>query len=259
MTSSTLTASQAGFSDHLKAIPQHFADLVDEEPKDTLECVITALEGIEYTGASDETKAWCGGAASQLDPYKKAFSFFSLPSKLNGMRRGINKLQNSDDWSKVTPQLFTDTVFTAHAASESALCLDAFGWVELTKEAMSFTKGVFWSALGIFDLHNLFITHPDKLNDLEVEIGKSKDADKLNILNHKINRTYIEVVKSVLIVGMAAISLVSLTFASVAQGVLFSPGLFFTMGASWSALFLVSFFYGKMIDVEERHLQYWQV
>lgn len=230
----------------------HLGDFATEELKDgVLEPITTAFSWVEHTDASKETKEFASRAVSELEPVKMMFAVPAFFKHANALRRNYQTMAKSDEWD--LHEVSENALSLTTAGSESALCLDALRLIDL-KESMNLAKGLFWSSIGLLDgVGSLYETA--KIDDLHArlkELEKNPNADAQFLYKSRLNFSYLKVVKQITSVAIAAISLISIFFASLAQGIIFSPITFLSLCSLGTALHILLYFYEKAIKHQEK-------
>lgn len=214
--------------------------------KDTLEGVINVFDWMKQLGFSKE---FSKNASDQLEPVKQTLAIPGFVVSLGNVREKWHALNKTDDKNAFTD--FTQSVaISTLNLSESAMAADSWGVVSL-KEGMKSVKTTFWSAIGLIDGIDFF-REISKAEILQKEMDEIIDEGRKNIWSHKIQNCYLKVLKSVIMIAMASISLVTLLFASLAHGFLFSPVVFLSLSSAWLVLTYVTHFYGKTIEHWEK-------
>ncbi|NGX26863.1 MAG: hypothetical protein K940chlam6_00789 [Chlamydiae bacterium] len=219
-----------------------------ENAKDALEGVINIFDWMAHLGYSKE---FAEAASGQLDPIKKTLAIPGFVEALGDMRDKWHILNNSDDQDAFT-NLTTSTAVATLNLSESAMAVDAWGIYPL-KEGLKAAKTGFWASAGLLDGISFF-RELSKAEHLRKKVDGVIDPELKNIYQHRIQLCYLNVLKATTTLAMASIALISLLFASLAHGFLFSPVVFLTLCSAWLILTYTTYFYGKMIDRWENDL-----
>ena len=216
--------------------------------KDLLEVVINGCEWMAHLGVN---KQLAQTTSSTLQPIKQGFSIMSLFHHLDGLRDQyrVSEIKDPDQLKK---DVFIHTTLGVYSAAEFAMFLNSTG-IYVIKEWMKSVKTVFWMALGIFDVVNLY-NGVGTIKEYRAQLDRVKMDDHREILESKINLAYLQIIQSATLVAMAAIALVSLVFASMAQGFLFNPVVMLGLSSSWLVLQFVNYFYDKIITHRENNL-----
>jgi len=221
-----------------------------------LETVLTGLDWIPFFNFSETTQLFSKQASRDLEPMKLGLAVPGFFYSLNAFRREYQNLKYSDD-PDIHGKLFNHAMVTVNAGSESAMFLDAIHLVEL-KEGLKAAKGLFWGSALLLDGVDFFrqIDHAKEYQKLKT---KTKDPDVKSIYEHRIRLSYLKIVQAITTIAMASITLVAILFASLAQGILFSPIVFLCLATNWVVLNLVNYFYEKVIENQVKMLPFGMV
>lgn len=184
-----------------------------------------------------------------LDTINAGLAIPSFLSLLADLRTKIQGVKRSDD-PLLKRKLVETSLLATVSGTESALFLDTIK-IRPLNEMLNGVKGAFWGSLLLFSGMNIFegISNAETLDAAWSKAHASqKSFEKKEIIQHRIRCNFLTIAKHVTTVAMAAIALVSIFFASIAQGVLFSPLTFFALSTSWVVLNFTTYFYEKMID-----------
>lgn len=217
-----------------------------EEVADTLSLV---CDWGEYLSTSDAEKAEFAAHSRTFDTIKKFHAIPSLCKKLTSIRDGLEKRSKTDETTEIDKELFSNSTLLVKSGAETSLFLHQASIVDL-KDSVSLAKGVYWSGLGVFDTFNLLVTHPDTIRELQETIDNTKDPELQNLQQHKLYSTYFEVVKSIVLVAMAVISLISLAVVTPLESVIFSGVFFLSLATVWTVINIGNHFYREIIRVE---------
>jgi|GEM_PF-3427170 len=234
--------------------PSHFATDVKEyvkDPdgaKDTLEGFINVFDWMSQLGFH---KDFADKASAQLDPMKQTLAIPGFVAALGNMRDKWHILNHTDE-SEATVNFSTSVAVTTLNLCESAMCGDSWGVYSL-QEGMKAAKTGFWASAGFLDTVSFF-RELNKAGHLQKKIEHVPNSANKNVIQHKIQHCYLNVLKATATIAMSAIALTSLLFASLAHGFLFSPIVFLSLASAWLILTYTTHFYGKMIDRWEADL-----
>ncbi len=210
--------------------------------KDTLEGFINIVDWMAHLGFEKE---FAETASHDLEPIKQTLAIPGFIESLGTMKDKWSVWNNSDDLDAFT-DLTTSVAVSTLKFSESAMVVDSWGIYAL-KDWMRAAKTGFWASAGLIDGIN-FCREISKAENLQKDVEGIHSPEKKNVWQHKIYLCYLNVIKATTTIAMATIALISLFFASVAHGFLFSPGVFLTLTSAWLILTYATHFYGKMID-----------
>jgi hypothetical protein len=210
--------------------------------KDTLEGVITVFDWMSTLGWH---KDFANHASSQLEPIKQGLAIPGFLEALGDVRNKWHVMNHTDD-RDATLNFTTSTAVASLNFCESAMALDSWGVISL-KEGMKAAKTGFWASIGFLDVVSFF-KGLGNVTTLRDRIDRVEDAGKKNILQHRLQHSFMSVLKATCTIAMAGIALTSLLFASIAHGFLFSPIVFLSLASAWLVLEYTTHFYGKMID-----------
>jgi len=228
----------------------HISTFFTEEPGEVADTASLVCELVEHFSSSEATKENFASHSSRFDAIKKFHAIPGIFKKISSLRDLVNQRFKANDSTAIDKKIFTEASLAMKNTAEASLFFHNINVIDL-KEGFKSAKRVFWSGLGAFDVFNLIVTHPDTLQEIENKIQETSDPQLKSLYSHQRNHTYIEVTKSVILVAMAVISLISLTFAAAVEGLLiFSTGFFLTLASAWTALNLFNFFYEKVTQLE---------
>lgn len=217
--------------------------------KDTLEAVINCFDWMAHLGIN---QSFAETACKDLEPVKKMYSIPSFFHHLNELRHEYTVYDQTQS-SEASRKLFNRAMLTTSSGSEATLFGNSLGFVELGKEGLKIANTLFWAPLFLYESVSFFY-EIEQAEFLTKEMNASYDDQVKNILNHKIQIKYLNVLKSVTTLAMASISLVSILFAAMAQGILFSCGAMLALTSVWLVLNFVIYFYERMITQWEKAL-----
>lgn len=221
-----------------------------DNAKDGIETVINVCDWMYYLGYQ---KDFVDTIRNDLDPVKQMLAVPAFIESLGIMRDKYRILTHSDDQASATVDFAQSVAGSSFALSESAIAGDSWNIYELGKEGLKAARTVFWGALAVI-VGIDFYRDVDALNLLNKELEVIPTGGRKELLEHKVQKGYLSVLKSVTLLAMCFIALTSLLFASLAQGFLFSPVVFMTLSSAWLILNYTTYFYGKMIDRWENQL-----
>lgn len=231
-------------------VAQDFSDMATSRggAKDLIETVMNGCDWMAHLGIN---KKIAGETSATLEPIKNMFSGLGFLSHLNALRDQyrISEQKNTGEWKK---GVFKDVTLGVADAADAAMFFHNTG-VYVFKEGLKSIKTAFWVALGAFDLVNLY-NGTDKIKDLRAQLDSAGDLQR-EIVQSRINLTYLSMIQSATTVAMASICLVSLLFASLAQGVLFNPVVMLGLSSAWLVLNFVNYFYDKIICHRQKQLE----
>jgi len=216
--------------------------------KDLLEVVINACNWMSHLGMNKEI---AGATSSTLGPIKQGFSITDLIHHFGGLYDQI-RVSEVKDSDALKREVFHHAILGVKSGAEFAMFLNTTG-LYVIKEGMKSIKTIFWMALGVFDVVNIY-SNVGKIKDYRAQLDQVRIQNHREILESKINLTYLQIIQSVTLVAMAAISLVSIVFAAAAQGFLFNPVVMLGLSSAWLVLQFVNHFYDKIIAHRENNL-----
>jgi hypothetical protein len=220
---------------------------VKQEPKDSLEAIGTCFEWVNFL----RPNRFAENASNEVTRIKRGFSVWGFFDHLNRLRTEVRVAQKSDDFDS-TRRIVNEGALTTFCAAEVALLGDSVGITPL-KERLVVAHSTFWGALFLLDGINFF-HQISKVKDFKKQKAEAKNPEFKDFLEHKIQHACLEVLKSVTIVAMAAISLVSHLFSSFAVGIAFEPLTMLALSTAWIVIHIANHFYGRMIERHEKGL-----
>lgn len=223
-------------------ITKDAVEYVKTETKDTLEGFINVFDWMAHLGWN---KDFAEKASGQLEPIKQTLAIPGFVSALGNMRDKWHILNHTDE-PDAAVNFSTSVAVTSLNLCESAMCGDSWGIYSL-KEGMKAAKTGFWASAGFLDTVNFF-QELNQAGKLQKEIEHLPNSAAKNIVQHKIQLCYLNVLKATSTIAMAAIALTSLLFASIAHGFLFSPVVFLSLTSAWLILTYATHFYGNIIE-----------
>ncbi|MDN3507135.1 MAG: hypothetical protein P0S96_07900 [Simkaniaceae bacterium] len=226
--------------------PSHIAtdvkQYLKEETKDSLEGVINIFEWMAHLGWN---KDFAEKATGQLEPIKQTLAIPGFVSALGNMSDKWHILNHTDE-PDAAVNFSKSVALTTLNLCESAMCGDSWGVYSL-KEGMKAAKTGFWASAGFLDAVSFF-KELNKAGYLQKKVEHVSSSAVKNVVQHKIQLCYLNVLKATTTIAMAAIALTSLLFASLAHGFLFTPVVFLSLASAWLVLTYATHFYGNMID-----------
>lgn len=215
--------------------------------KDTLEGIVNICDWLHYFKEND---VFFNQASYEVDRIKKTFAFIQLIE-------GLGKLR--DDWYVMTHSDNPEEKFVDLADSTGSICLStseasiaAHEWgIYVLKEGLNTVKTIFWGSIAFLEGISFF-REIEGLRHLHGEIENVTSKKNRSIFEEKIQLGYLNVLKTVTMLAMSGIMLVSLLFEGLAHGLLFHPAVLLTLGSIWLALRYGTYFYQKMIERNER-------
>lgn len=208
--------------------------------KDAMDGVITVCDWVNYFEHDDR------GVAAALEPIKSTLAVPQFIENCGKMRERWRILWQADNTQEAAIDFTSSVAATTTSFCESVIAGNSWGVYSL-KEGLQAARTAFWSSIAVGDAIYFF----DKINqvsNLQERIENVSGAAQKNILNHRIQLGYLNILRSVTMLAMCLISLTSLVFASLAQGFLFSPVVFLTLSSAWLILRYGTHFYKRWID-----------
>lgn len=219
--------------------------------KDIIEAVCNACDWMVHLNFN---RSIALETSTTLEPIGRTFSAIGLLEHMNGLRDQL-RVSHVKDGEKLKKDVFRHvTLGIANAADTARLIHDS--GIYVFKQGLNSIKTAFWASLGIFDTVGIY-TKAGEIQEYKAELAGFEGfegTEAEGILQSRINLTYLQILQSVTLVAMAAISLVSLVFGSMAQGVLFSPVVMLGLSSSWLILNFVNCFYDRIIAHRQNRL-----
>ncbi len=211
---------------------------------DFLEAIINVFDWMAYFGNKTAEKN-----SEQLEPINQAFA---LPSFFSNLLKLPSAYQKSESWTD--RDLFNPAMLAIHKGAKSAFFFESVGAV-VFKNSKDLLKKIFWSPLLLMEVMDVK-HHLGQVGKCKGELELlHHESAAFNQAWHKTNISYLSVARCACTVAMASIALVSLTFASFAKGVLFSPPVFLGLMSSWCILNYVILFYQQYVDHQAEKAQ----
>ncbi len=211
--------------------------------QDTLDSIINCFDWMAHLGINEK---FAKHSSETFEPINQTLSIPQFFGNVSKLRDHIQKFSNSDD-TDATRDIFTSSMCTAIHGAKSCMALDSWGAVSL-KESMKTVKTVFWTSLFSLDAVNLYF-EIGETEHLKKTIDCTNDPKLRGIYEHKLQNTYLKVLKTAVIaVAMAPLCLISILFASMAQGLLFHPAVMLSLSSAWCVLNFVTYFYERSIE-----------
>jgi len=245
MTTSTVTLASDSSKTRADYL-DHFRDFAKEKTSDVLETIITCLDWVPYFNVCSETAAFSEKASSQLEPMKKVLS---IPEFFGDLRT-YNK--NWQDYSKDNLDIYDHSATTIRHGSESMIGLHLAGIIDL-KKGLQAAKSLFWGAIFVGSGIDLY-QNGVEVKEYQAKMETAKTPEAKAYFGKRITLTYLERARDIAYIALASIALVSILFASMAQGLLFSPGVFLGFATAGLVFDIASFFYKKVLDQEKIEL-----
>lgn len=209
--------------------------------KDTLDAVINACDWAAHLGIH---KKLANETAATLNPLKQGFSFFGFFEQVNSLR-DVYRLYAKGEGSETAKKAYDHSLIAINNASEAAMCLDATGLYRF-KEGMKAIKTTFWSTILLLDTVG-FAYDVGQIDNLRQKRDGAKIPEFKEVIDQKISNLSLGMLKRVTTLAMACIALVSILFASLAQGFLFNPVVMLGLSSAFLTLHFVTTFYDKII------------
>ncbi|NGX39640.1 MAG: hypothetical protein KR126chlam1_00973 [Chlamydiae bacterium] len=268
MTVSTATAQAPtkGFLDYAVDFAKK------DERKDFLEVFITLCDWVPYFNVGEQYKELAERGSGTIDTAKKGLAIPGFFSSLNEVRHKTSDFFQKDD-DDTGRQLFNASAVTVLNGAESSLFLDATGLVPL-KEGLKIAKTLFWAPIFLMevvdfnyricqldDYHEQIATKKDDLvkNELLLEVGESgikktrlenrvsHIKEEISLYESRADYTHLMIIKKVTLLALSSLLLVSILFASMAQGILFAPITLLSLSSSWLALHIITYMYDRVL------------
>lgn len=216
--------------------------------KDIIEAVCNACDWMVHLNFN---RGIALATSTTLEPIGRTFSAIGLLEHMNGLRDQL-RVSHVKDGEKLKKDVFHHVTLGIAKAADTARLIHDSG-IYVFKQGLNSIKTAFWASLGIFDTVGIY-TKAGELQEYKAELAEFEGTEAEGILQSRINLTYLQILQSVTLVAMAAISLVSLVFGSMAQGVLFSPVVMLGLSSSWLILNFVNYFYDRIIVHRQNQL-----
>lgn len=209
---------------------------------DCLEAVINGLEWMAHFGNESVEDA-----KEDLEVINQGLAVPGFIGSVGNLKEKFSAWYNRD--GKII-NVFDGALKTVNKGAKSSFFFDSINLISL-KESMQVAKGIFWGSLFCMET----ISAVEQAQEARAHSDKAQgttNRDKKGILEHRVQIAYLNVLKAVNSIALASIALVSILFASLAQGFIFSPVVFLSLTSTWLVLTFVTHFYEKLADSWDR-------
>lgn len=213
-----------------------------------LESIINICDWMSHLGYGGNRSSRISKELEKLNDTLAAPGVISSLGNMRDKWRLLNTTDNPNAFTKFIKSIAGVTL----DLSKTAKAMNEWGIYTL-KEGLFKVKTTFWTSIGCIEGIDLF-KKMDTLTRLTKQADVATSPEEKNVCEHKIQLTYLYIIKATVSIAMAMIALTSLLFASLAQGFLFSPVVFLTLTSAYLVLTYVTYFYKKMITQWDEEL-----
>lgn len=225
---------------------------------------LSSLDGIEevteaVSNGSEWIHRWTGNetAGKTVEVFERINLGLSIPgfiSSIGKLRDAFraywvadNKVKQDEVFSQTAEEKVAQVgLGTLNKAAKSGMFFNEINFLSL-KQGLQVLKTAFWGSLFFIDVL-AGVKQYRKANNFAKAAKEEVNIAKRGILEHRVKIAILKVIKSVNSIALASISLVSIVFASLAKGFIFSPVVFLSLSSTWLILHYFSTFYKTMVE-----------